>query len=71
MSDELSTAEAIELSHPLRLLRDYAIPFIVWLIMIRFLCGQVVVPMAQSGMLTRLRRGHAVADEANTADSPE
>ena len=40
----------------LRFIRDYALPLLVWLFMMRFLCGQVIVPLFTSGMITQLRR---------------
>mmetsp|Transcript_191 Transcript_191/g.755 ORF Transcript_191/g.755 Transcript_191/m.755 type:complete len:99 (+) Transcript_191:30-326(+) len=53
----------------LRFLRDYAIPLVVWLVMMRFLCGQVVIPMFSSGMLTQMRR--QPTDEGADGDDEE
>ena len=47
----------------LRFVRDYGIPILVWLVMMKFLCGQVVIPLFTSGMLTEMRRKPAEAEE--------
>ena len=48
----------------LRFVRDYGIPILVWLVMMKFLCGQVVIPLFTSGMLTEMRRKPADEGEA-------
>jgi hypothetical protein len=40
----------------LRAVRDYIIPISVWLVMMRFLCGQVICPFFTSGMFANMRR---------------
>ena len=43
----------------LRMLRDYILPVLVWLWMVRFLCKSAIIPVFQSGVWRQLRRGDA------------